>query len=110
MKEPFVMIVEINLRTHDLMDEFLKLMNENAIASAKQEMGCRRFDVTVPNDRNDQVILYEIYDDEAAFSAHLKTSHYLEFSAASAALIESRTIRACSLVCQGSGPTTQPKG
>ena len=38
------------------------------------------------------VRLYEIYDDEAAFQAHLETPHYARFKQATDPLIESRTI------------------
>ena len=34
------------------------------------EPGCRRFDVVEPQGEPDRVLLYEIYDDEAAFDAH----------------------------------------
>ena len=110
MTEPFVIIVEFNLRSADQMIDFRRLVDENAIASVNREPGCQRFDVAVPNDRKDQIILYEIYDDEAAFEAHLKTRHYLEFNAAAAAFIESRTIRTCTLVCEGSSQTTPSEG
>lgn len=110
MIDPFVIMVEFNLRSADDMVDFRRLIDENAIVSVNREIGCKRFDVTVPNDRNDQIILYEIYDDEAAFEAHLKTRHYLEFNAASAAFVESRTIRTCTLVCEGSSQTIQLEG
>ena len=60
---------------------FREAMLENAAASRTSEPGCRQFDVCESADRN-QVFLYEIYDDEAAFKAHLATDHYLKFSAA----------------------------
>ena len=110
MTNPFVVIVEFNLRSTDQMNDFRKLMDQNAIASVKREPGCRRFDVMVPNDRKDQIILYEIYDDEAAFTAHLNTPHFLEFNTASAAFVESRNVRPCTLVCEGSNQTAPSKG
>ena len=38
------------------------------------------------------VFLYEIYADEAAFAAHLKMPHFIEFDAATKAMIKGRTI------------------
>ena len=61
-------------------DDFRKAMVANATASRTREPGCRQFDVCESADRS-QVFLYEIYDDEAAFKAHLAAPHYLEFNA-----------------------------
>jgi autoinducer 2-degrading protein len=59
---------------------FRQEMIANADASRAKEPGCRQFDVCEPADGT-QVFLYEIYDDEAAFKAHLATEHYLRFNA-----------------------------
>jgi quinol monooxygenase YgiN len=59
--------------------EFREAMLANAQASRAREPGCRRFDVCESAD-GAQIFLYEIYDDEAAFKAHLATDHYLRFS------------------------------
>ena len=45
---------------------------------ARDEPGCRRFDVVEPPGEADRILLYEIYDDRAAFEAHLKTPHFAE--------------------------------
>ena len=60
-------------------DEFRKAMIENATASRTREPGCRQFDVCEKADTGD-IFLYEVYDDEAAFKAHLATPHYLHFN------------------------------
>ena len=39
------------------------------------------------------MVLYEIYDDEAAFDAHLKTPHLAAFRAGIESLIVSRHVR-----------------
>ncbi len=64
----------------------------NASAS-RGEPGCRRFDVCSDPAAPDRVTLYEIYDDEAAFEAHMRTPHYLEFAAAAKPLIDSIAVR-----------------
>jgi autoinducer 2-degrading protein len=43
------------------------------------ERGCRQFDVFVPRGEKDRVMLYEVYDDEAAFQEHLRIKHYAAF-------------------------------
>ena len=59
--------------------EFRQEMIANATASRTQEPGCRQFDVCESADGS-EIFLYEIYDDEAAFQAHLATDHYKRFS------------------------------
>ena len=60
-------------------DAFRKAMVENATASRTREPGCRQFDVCEKADG--EVFLYEVYDDEAAFKAHLASDHFLRFNA-----------------------------
>ncbi|MFT3989575.1 putative quinol monooxygenase [Aestuariivirga sp.] len=84
------------------MAAFRKLMDENARASCRDEQGCHRFDVLVPPGRDDTVFLYEIYQDRAAFEAHLKTPHFAVFDRDSAPLVEGKTVKDFKLVCEGS--------
>ena len=43
---------------------------------AREEPGCRKFFVSRSEDDPDRFFLYEEYDDEAAFDAHLETPHF----------------------------------
>jgi quinol monooxygenase YgiN len=54
---------------------------ENARLSREREPGCRRFDVAVAPGDASRILLVEIYDNRAAFDAHLATSHFLSFDA-----------------------------
>jgi quinol monooxygenase YgiN len=49
----------------------------NAAASVRDEPGCLVFDVLRDRSDPDLVWLYEVYTDEAAFEAHMRTSHFL---------------------------------
>ena len=60
--------------------EFRQEMIANATASRTREPGCRQFDVCESAD-GAEIFLYEVYDDEAAFQAHLATEHYKRFNA-----------------------------
>jgi quinol monooxygenase YgiN len=75
-----------------------ELLVSNASASVANEPGCRQFDVyevqSVPN----HVFLYEIYDSEDAFKAHLNSTHYKEFAAATSSIITSRSVSRGSLL------------
>jgi autoinducer 2-degrading protein len=65
---------------------------ENAAAAIRDEPGCRRFDVLVAPDGGDKVMLYENYDDEAAFDAHRTSPHYLVFREKVADLLADRVL------------------
>lgn len=87
----FVIIVEFTLHENTL-EKFMPLMLENARISLEQEPGCDRFDVLNRAGRPNEIVLYEIYRDRAAFDTHLKSGHFLEFSAATAAFIKDKRI------------------
>jgi len=81
---------------------FRELIDENARESAQSEPGCRRFDVLEPKGEADRILLYEIYDDRAAFEAHLKTAHFARFNRESEPLVAEKKIFEYELVCEGS--------
>ena len=106
MTAPYVIAVEFKLHTAGEMPAFRELIDENARQSCRLEPGCQRFDVLVPKGSKDSILLYEIYDDRAAFEAHLKAAHYHVFDQASAALVLSKVVREFTLVCEGSHAET----
>ena len=58
----FVLLVDIRIKPENV-ERFMKELGDNARA-ARQEPGCRQFEVLVePKDRT-QVVLFEVYDDE----------------------------------------------
>ncbi|MEM5584597.1 MULTISPECIES: putative quinol monooxygenase [unclassified Roseibium] len=81
-------------------DAFLPLMSENATISLKTEPGCRQFDVCSDPARPDEVFLYELYDDEAAFKTHLATPHFKSFDAAVTDMISGKTVLTFTKVAQ----------
>jgi quinol monooxygenase YgiN len=88
----YVVTVEFGIDPRQF-DQFLPLMLENARRSRDDETGCRQFDVCVDDTRSAVVYLYELYDDRAAFDAHLASPHFLSFAAATAGMITDRIIR-----------------
>jgi (4S)-4-hydroxy-5-phosphonooxypentane-2,3-dione isomerase len=97
----FTILVDIRLKP-GAKPAFRRLIDANARASAAEEPGCKRFDVLEPIGEADRVMLYEIYSDRAAFDAHVKSEHYARFNAESAALLASKSVVECDLVCEGS--------
>ena len=59
---------------------FVEAVLVNAAQSLADEPGCRVFDVCVDADGR-RVFLYELYDDESAFKAHLASAHFKAFDA-----------------------------
>lgn len=91
-----VVLVEIDVQPGSV-DRFLPLIAANAKGS-RLEPGCRQFDVCTDPSRPDQVTLYEIYDDAAAFAAHRETPHYAAFRDASRDIILRLEARQLTLV------------
>ena len=48
--------------------------------------------MVVPAGESDRVYLYEIYDDQAAFDAHIASRHYADFDRASAGIVASKQV------------------
>ncbi len=99
--KPFVITVEFRVKPN-AMQAFRKLIDENARQSCRSEPGCRRFDVLAPATDAGGIFLYEIYDDRAAFDAHMKTAHFKEFNEKSADLVLEKRVLEYNLVCEGS--------
>lgn len=74
-------------------EAFGALVEDNAAQSVAREPGCRRFDVLRDPADPDGLWLYEIYDDRAAFDAHLAADHFKDFDRASAPLVAAKTVR-----------------
>lgn len=73
-------------------DEFRGLVVAQAKNSLAGEPGCRRFDVAFDPDDPTKCLLYELYDDRAAFDSHTETSHFKQFSAAVESGVESKDV------------------
>ena len=97
----FVIVVNFKIKPGQ-MTAFRNLMDENARASVRDEPGCSRFDVVVPEGEPDRILLYEIYDDAHAFEAHMATPHYASFSAAGGDMLASKVIVLGTLAYAGS--------
>ena len=60
-------------------DEFVAAMLDDARGSVNDEPGCHRFDVIQDGADPNRIWLYEVYDDEAAFQAHLQAPHFIKW-------------------------------
>lgn len=65
----YIVVAEFEVKA-EAIDAFLEAAIADASASVANEPGCRQFDVTRSNEEPNRVLLYEVYDSEAAFDAH----------------------------------------
>lgn len=88
----FVILAQFHLQA-GRRERFLEVARADAEASVRDEPGCRHFDVLITHEAADAVWLHEVYDDAAAFEAHLKTPHFARFERDSRELVASSTVR-----------------
>lgn len=61
--------------------------------SLENEEGCRHFDVCVDPDNAESFVLYELYDDDAAVTAHRETPYYETFRQTIDPIVTARNVR-----------------
>lgn len=95
-------VINAEITTHEgHFDEFMGSMKEHAAASRK-EPGCERFDVIVPRKSENTLIVYEIYENQAALDAHAGSERFAAYREATGHMVAGRTLRICDMV-DGSG-------
>jgi (4S)-4-hydroxy-5-phosphonooxypentane-2,3-dione isomerase len=95
--DAFVILAEFRLKP-GRRQRFLEVVRADALASVRDEPGCRRFDLLIPEDEPDTVWLHEVYDSKAAFDAHLETPHFKAFDRDSKELVAGSTVRRLSQI------------
>mmetsp|Transcript_24515 Transcript_24515/g.48732 ORF Transcript_24515/g.48732 Transcript_24515/m.48732 type:complete len:141 (-) Transcript_24515:201-623(-) len=76
---PICIVVEAEIK-EDRMDEFLDMIEKNAIGS-RAEPGCIRFDVLQAEDAPNKFFFYEVYENTEAIAHHKEQPHYLAWGA-----------------------------
>lgn len=87
----FVVVVFFEAKEAHVAD-FREAILINAKASVDEEPGCRQFDVAQDPKDEASFFLYEIYDDEDAFKAHIATPHFKSFDALSAPWVKDKKV------------------
>ena len=72
---------------------FIAAIRANACHSRRVEPGCRQFDVCVEREDDSRVLLYEVYDDEEAFRAHVASEHFREFDTEVKAWVNDKKVK-----------------
>ena len=87
----------------DQMAKYIEAIKENA-AWAIKEPGVREFNVSILADNPNHVFLYEVYDDEAAVTAHGNTEHFKKYVATTTSMIVAPDIRTRSMMSCAPSP------
>ena len=93
MKDEYIITVEFQLHSIEMMNSFLKCVTKNAKDSLKYEPGCFRFDVLVPYKSTTSIFLYEIYENKEAFGLHLISKHFEVFDSKTKHLVLNKLVR-----------------
>ena len=88
----YVVVAEFEVKP-EAIDAFVAAAIADASASVANEPGCRQFDVTRSNEQPNRILLYEVYDSEEAFDAHLQMPHLAIFREQIEPLLLSRQVR-----------------
>ena len=78
-------------------DAFLARVREHRANVQKNEPDCQCFDISVPDDGNDMVRLYEVYADQAAFDLHMATEYMQEYRADTGPMVANRKLTKATL-------------
>ncbi|WP_112321493.1 putative quinol monooxygenase [Oceanibium sediminis] len=72
---------------------FADLVEAQARNSLRYEPGCQVFDVCQDPEAPGHFILYELYDDKAAFTEHLDSAHFKAFDEEVEPLTRSKSVQ-----------------
>ena len=75
----YVVAVFFEIRP-ERVNSFSKAVMHIARQSRDLEPGCKTFDVSIDPTDTGSFLVYEIYEDETAFNAHLASRHFTEFN------------------------------
>lgn len=96
-------MLAVTVRFHikpDRTEEFRAAVLKQATNSLTNEPQCRQFDVCFDTEHPQDVFLFEVYDDEAAFATHRQQSYFAEFGKTVADWVESKELRTWTVVRQ----------
>ncbi len=94
-----VLLVELTINTGH-MDAFLARAREHRTNVLGNEPGCKGFELLVPAEGSDTVILYEVYADQDAMDHHMQTPYMKEYMADTGPMVADRKRTLCTLASE----------
>lgn len=89
---PVVRLAELQIDPTQL-DAYLALLRVEIDASVRLEPGVLTLNAVALKDAPDHIRLMEIYADQAAYEAHLRSPHFITYKNATATMVKSLTLR-----------------
>ena len=93
----FALLVTMRVKP-GCMEDFKKLILENAEAARRDEPGCHGFKVLASNDDENTLYFYEEYTDEEAFKAHQAAPHFKKYFEAAKDMMADRIWHKCTVI------------
>lgn len=87
-----------------LREKLVAAITAQGAVTLEREPGCLQFDVCIDTADPNRVLLYEVYEDQAAFDAHGKTPHFATWKTVADECVEHLELTVASIVSSG---TTQ---
>lgn len=88
---PVVRLAELQIVPAQL-DAYLALLREEIEASVRLEPGVLTLNAVALKDSPSHIRLMEIYADQSAYEAHLKSPHFAKYKTATAKMVRSLTL------------------
>ena len=87
----YVVVVEFTIRP-EFVERFRERVRQQARDSLELESECHVFDVCIDPQRDECVMLYEVYSERAAFDTHLESAHFMDFDKSVRDWVESKQV------------------
>ena len=91
-----VLVVELEIDPKHF-DTFVDIVTRHGANSLEIEEGCLRFEVLIPRESKNKLILVEMYADDAALDAHWDSDHMAAYRKRVSKMIVSRVANRCDL-------------
>jgi len=86
---PVVVAVELEIVPSEL-ENFKAAIKENGAACVREEPGCRMFNIAFGKDDPNRVLLFEVYENAEAVTAHQSAPAFKKYQATVANMVKSR--------------------
>ena len=83
---PYAIVVEVDV-VAERFDDCVALTHAAVDRNVAEDPGCQRMEFCVKADGSPVMVLYEVYDSQAAFDAHLTTPGFVAWRAATRAMV-----------------------
>ncbi|ANM15734.1 antibiotic biosynthesis monooxygenase protein [Rhizobium sp. N541] len=89
--KPIVRMAELEIDP-DKLDAYRELLTEEIEASVRLEIGVLSLSAVSIRDAPNRIRVLEVYADQEAYEAHLRTPHFLKYKTETAGMVTSLTL------------------